>query len=55
MLRKIERIAQFFKFEEVNEVLRKIAVEGVAVSGAKGCGKQREHRELPRDCYPKSS
>ena len=45
MLKKIECIIQPFKFEEVKEVLKEIAVEGITVTEVKGCGKQKGDTE----------
>jgi len=45
MLKKIERIIQPFELQETMNLLKKIAVKGVTVTGVKGCGTQRGYTE----------
>ena len=45
---KIEAIIQPFKLEAVKEALKEIHIDGITVTEARGCGRQRGHKEVYR-------
>jgi nitrogen regulatory protein P-II 1 len=45
---KIEAIIQPFKLESVKEALKGIHIDGITVTEARGCGRQRGHKEVYR-------
>ena len=45
---KIEAIIQPFKLEAVKEALKAIQIDGITVTEARGCGRQRGHKEVYR-------
>jgi nitrogen regulatory protein P-II 1 len=45
---KIEAIIQPFKLETVKEALKAIQIDGITVTEARGCGRQRGHKEVYR-------
>src|SRR5258708_32741027 len=47
-MKKIERIINPFKLEDVKEALAEIGIEGMTVSEVKGFGRQKGHTEIYR-------
>ena len=47
-MKKIEAIIKPFKLDEVKEALHEVGVQGLAVTEAKGFGRQKGHTELYR-------
>ena len=47
-MKKIEAIIKPFKLDEVKEALQEVGVQGLTVTEAKGCGRQKGHTELYR-------
>ena len=47
-MKKIEAIIKPFKLDEVKEALQDFGVQGLTVTEAKGFGRQRSHRIIPR-------
>src|ERR1700728_4105211 len=47
-VKKIEAIIKPFKLDEVKEALHEVGLQGITVTEAKGCGRQKGHTELYR-------
>ena len=47
-MKKIEAIIKPFKLDEVKGALMEIGVQGMTVTEARGCGRQKGHTELYR-------
>ena len=47
-MKKIEAIIKPFKLDEVKEALHEVGIQGITVTEAKGCGRQKGHTELYR-------
>src|SRR3974377_2622855 len=47
-MKKIERITQPFKLDEVKEALKGIGIDGMTISEVRGHGRQKGHKEVYR-------
>ena len=47
-MKKIEAIIKPFKLDDVKEALHDVGLQGITVTEAKGCGRQKSHTELYR-------
>jgi nitrogen regulatory protein P-II 1 len=48
-LKKLEAIIKPFKLAEVKEAFSDLGIEGMTVTEVKGFGRQKGHRDLPRE------